>query len=223
MAERRNSEDHPDEPRSEDQPGETEDEDRPDEADDEDRPDEADDEDRPDEAEGEDSDEDGAGEESDSERITGTAPSGADISELEKFEPSEEAKRAEPSAEDAMGQDKRRQVFVHSYGPSAKRQIMFFVIVAVVLVVIIGGWLALVAAFDKPPTHFADQSPWSKTQTDPQLAAQQNAAQVAPSSPCGEPGNQYPPPPSSPCAPPKKTNGNQGANSSNVPGVSKGQ
>jgi hypothetical protein len=125
-----------------------------------------------------------------------------------------------------MGQDKRRQVVGHSYGPSKRGQLMFFVAVAAVLVVIVGGWLALVAAFDKPPTHFTDQAPWSTTSTNPQLAAQQNATPVAPSSPCGEPGNQYPVPPQSPCAPPSKANGNQGAtsgNPSNVAGVSKGQ
>jgi hypothetical protein len=200
MAERRNSEDRPDESGSEDRVDESGSEDRP--------------------------DEDGSGERSDSERITGTAPSGADISKLEKFEASEEAKQAEPSKVDAMGQDKRRQVVGHSYGPSARRQIMFFAAVAVVLAVIIGGWLALVAAFDKPPTNISNNAPWSTTPTNPQYAAQQNATPVAPSSPCGEPGNQYPIPPQSPCAPASKANVNQGANSgspSNVSGVSKGQ
>jgi hypothetical protein len=171
-------------------------------------------------------DENGGGERSDSERITGTAPSGADISKLEKFEASEEAKRHEPSKVDAMGQDKRREVVGRSYGPSARSQIMFFVALAVVLVVIVGGWFALVAAFDKPPTHISNNAPWSTTPTNPQYAAQQNATPVAPSSPCGEPGSQYPIPPQSPCAPSSKANGNQGANSgspSNVSGVSKGQ
>ena len=176
MAERRNSEDRPDESRSEGQP-----------------------------------DESGPGERSDSERITGTAPSGADISKLEKFEPSEEAKAHEPSDVDAMGQDKRRQVVGHSYGPSARRQIMFFVIVGAVIAVIVGGWLLLVAAFDKPPTHFKDSAPWSTTASSPALAAQQNAAPRDPSDPCGEPGNPYPVPPQSPCAPPSQANGSQGS------------
>src|SRR5436190_7145403 len=130
----------------------------------------------------------------------GTAPSAADIDKLEKFEPSEEAKQHEPSKVDAMGQDKRRQVVGQSYGPSKRSQIMFFVAVAVVLVVIVGGWLALVSAFDKPPEHFPDRAPWSTTSTNPQLAAQQDATPVAPSSPCGEPGNAYPIPAQSPCA-----------------------
>jgi len=45
------------------------------------------------------------------------APSADDIEQLERFEPSEEPKRREPSEVDAMGQDKRRQVVGHSYGP----------------------------------------------------------------------------------------------------------
>jgi hypothetical protein len=109
-----------------------------------------------------------------------------------------------------MGQDKRRQVVGHSYGPSKRSQIMFFVAVAAVLVVIVGGWLTLVALFDKPPTHFKDSAPWSTTPTSAQLAAEQNAKPVSPSNPCGEPGNQYPIPPQSPCAPPSKANAFQG-------------
>jgi hypothetical protein len=141
----------------------------------------------------------------------GAAPSAADITELEKFEPSEEAKRHEPSDVDAMGQDKRRQVVGHSYGPSRRSQIMFFVAVAAVAVVIVGGWLVLVGLFDKPPTHFKDSAPWSTTPATAQLAAEQSAKPVAPSSPCGEPGNVYPIPPQSPCAPPNKANAFQGS------------
>ena len=140
----------------------------------------------------------------------GTAPSAANIDELEKFEPSEEAKRHTPSDVDAMGQDKRRQVVGHSYGPSRKSQIMFFVAVAAVAVGIVGGWLVLVGLFDNPPTHFKDSAPWSKTAATAQLAAEQNAKPVSPGTPCGEPGNQYPIPPQSPCAPPSKANAYQG-------------
>src|SRR4051794_3384179 len=139
-----------------------------------------------------------------SETTRGTAPSAANIEDLEKFEPSEEAKRHQPSTVDAMGQDKRRQVVGHSYGPTRRSQIMFFVAVAAVAVVIVGGWLVLVGLFDKPPTHFKDSAPWSNTVTNAQLAAEQSAKPVSPLEPCGEPGNQYPVPPESPCAPPSK-------------------
>ena len=110
-----------------------------------------------------------------------------------------------------MGQDKRRQVVGHSYGPSRRSQIMFFVAVAAVAVVIVGGWLVLVGLFDKPPTHFRDTAPWSTNPANASLAAEQNAKPVAPTSPCGEPGNVYPIPPQSPCAPPNKANAFQGS------------
>ena len=127
-----------------------------------------------------------------------TAPSASDITGTERFEASEEAKRATPSDVDAMGQDKRRQIVGHTYGPSRRSQIMFFVAVAAVAELIVGGWLTLVSIFDKPPTHFKDTAPWSTTPTSPQLAAQQNA-------------------------PPSKANAKQGArsgNPSNVAGLS---
>jgi hypothetical protein len=153
-----------------------------------------------------------SGSESGSEKpVRGTAPSAANIQDLEKFEASEEAKRKEPSDVDARGMDKRRQVVGHSYGPSARRQIMFFVIVGAVIAVIAGGWLLLVAAFDKPPTHVKDTAPWSKQAANASLAAEQNAKPASPSTPCGEPGNPYPIPPQSPCAAPSAANGFQGS------------
>jgi hypothetical protein len=144
-------------------------------------------------------------------RIRGTAPSAAEITKLEKFEPSEEAKRHEASTVDAMGHDKRRQVVGHSYGPSKRSQITFFVAVATIAVVIVGGWIVLVNAFDNPPENFTDRAPWSTTAGDPELAAEQNAKPVSPLTPCGEPGNEYPIPPQSPCAPPSEANGLQGS------------
>jgi len=119
-------------------------------------------------------------------------------------------RRHEPSTVDAMGQDKRRQVVGQSYGPTAKRQVMFFLTVGAVIVVILGGWLLLVGLFDTPPTHFKDSAPWSTAATNPTLAAQQNAKPQDPADPCGEPGNPYPVPAQSPCAPPSKANGFQG-------------
>jgi hypothetical protein len=120
-----------------------------------------------------------------------------------------------PSSVDAMGQDKRRQVVGHSYGPSRRSQIMFFVLVAAVAVVIVGGWLVLVGLLDKPPTHFKDSAPWSTTPTSASLAAEQSAKPVSPLSPCGEPGSVYPIPPESPCAPPNKSNAFQGSSGGN--------
>jgi hypothetical protein len=144
-------------------------------------------------------------------RILGAAPSSPDIRKLQLLEPSDEAKAHEPSTVDAMGQDKRRQVVGHSYGPTRRTQLMFFVAVGVALVVVIGGWLSLVAIFDTPPTHFSDKAPWSTPAANAELAAQQDTKPVSPLTPCGEPGNQYPIPAESPCAPPSKANDFQGA------------
>ena len=143
-------------------------------------------------------------------RVRGTAPSAADISKLELMEPSEEAKQHKPSDVDAMGQDKRRPVVGHSYGPSRKTQLVFFVAVAAVLVIVVGGWLALVSAFDTPPENAADKAPWSKPAGDAQLTAEQHAKPTSPLSPCGEPGGEYPVPAQSPCAQPSQANGEQG-------------
>jgi hypothetical protein len=99
-----------------------------------------------------------------------------------------------------MGQDKRRQVVGHSYGPSRHSQIIFFVAVAAILVVVIGGYALAIAVFDQPPDSYPDKSPWSAAN------APQNPTR-SPSEPCGEPGNAYPPPADSPCVPPSKANG----------------
>ena len=156
----------------------------------------------------------GRSKESSSKRIRGTAPSAADISKLELMEPSEEAKQHTPSDVDAMGQDKRRPVVGHSYGPSRRSQVIFFFAVATVLVVVVGGWLALVSAFDKPPDSGSGNAPWSKPAGNSQLTAEQQAKPVSPASPCGEPGSEYPVPAQSPCAPPSASNDFQGSGTS---------
>jgi hypothetical protein len=132
------------------------------------------------------------GSEDDDEVKKGTAPSAADITKLEKFEPSEEAKRTEPSQEDAMGMDKRRQVVGGSHGPSRKSQILFFASVALILIVVVGGYALAIAAFDQPEKSYPDKAPWSQAG-----AAQYDTGE--PSDPCGEPGNPHPAEPGSPC------------------------
>ena len=87
----------------------------------------------------------GNGKTKDDHATRGTAPSAANIKDLEKFEASEEAKAHEPSDVDAMGQDKRREVIGQSYGPSKKRQLVFFGIVALVIAILLGGAYAAVA------------------------------------------------------------------------------
>jgi hypothetical protein len=130
----------------------------------------------------------------------GTAPSAPDIDKLEKMEASPEAQAATPSDVDAMGQDKRRPVVGHSYGPSRRSQVIFFVAVAAILVVVVGGWFAAVKAFDTTPEEFPDEAPWSAADTPQNVAAQSGYQPRSPDGPCGEPGNQFPQPENSPCA-----------------------
>lgn len=121
-------------------------------------------------------------------------------SEPEKS-PEPEERSAEPSGPsdlDAMGQDKRRQVIGHAYGPSRRSQIMFFVAVGAVLLVVVGGWFAAVAAFDQPADSYADKAPWSDPDTPQNRSADSSPA--SPLGPCGEPGNSYPVDPESPCS-----------------------
>lgn len=113
----------------------------------------------------------------------GTAPSAPDIEKLEKFEASEEAKQHEPSDVDAMGQDKRREVVGHSYGPSRRSQLMFFVAVGALALLIVGGSIAAVSAFDQPEDEYPDKAPWSEAD------GANNPSTRSPSGPCGEPGN----------------------------------
>jgi hypothetical protein len=125
---------------------------------------------------------------------SGTAPSSANLDKLERFEPSEEAKQHEPSDVDAMGQDKRRAVVGHSYGPTRRSQIIFFVLVGAVAVLLIGGSFAAIKAFDQPEDSYADKAPWA------QAGSENNAAPNSPSGPCGEPGNPPEAPAGSACA-----------------------
>jgi hypothetical protein len=101
-----------------------------------------------------------------------------------------------PSHVDAMGQDKRRQVVGHSYGPPRRSQVIFFATVAAIAVIVIGGWTLAVAAFDTAPESYPDEAPWS--------TSSQQIPTRSPSGPCGEPGNAYPPPADSPCAAPSR-------------------
>lgn len=131
----------------------------------------------------------------------GTAPSAPDLDRIETHTVDEE-KVAQASDVDAMGQDKRRQVIGHTYGPTKRRQVLFFLVVAAVIAVLVGGALAAVAAFDQPPDSYPDEAPWSEADTN-QIPPND------PAGPCGEPGNAYPFPADSPCA--------RGTNSENEP------
>jgi hypothetical protein len=128
----------------------------------------------------------------------GTAPSAGNLDELEKMEPSEEAKRAQPSDVDAMGKDKRRQVIGNVGGPSRRSQFLFFGSVAAIAILLIGGWFLAVSILDQPKDEYPDKAPWSSPD-----APQNSSAKFtprSPSGPCGEPGSPTPAPKGSPCA-----------------------
>jgi hypothetical protein len=101
-----------------------------------------------------------------------------------------------------MGQDKRRAVVGHSYGPSRKSQVVFFGVIGAIFIVLIGGSLLAVAAFDQAPDSYPDEAPWAEADAE-QIPTRD------PSGPCGEPGNAYPFPSDSACA--------NGTNSENEP------
>jgi hypothetical protein len=66
------------------------------------------------------------------------------------------------SDKDAMGQDKRREVVGHSYGPSKARQLIYYgLFVAFLVALYIGGKIA-VDELDKAPANNPAKAPWSK-------------------------------------------------------------
>lgn len=75
------------------------------------------------------------------------------------------------STVDAMGQDKKRQVVGHSYGPSRSRQLLYYgIFVAFVIALYIGGSIA-VDELDAPPANNPDEAPWSQPDS-PQIPPQ---------------------------------------------------
>src|SRR5438477_2490301 len=79
-----------------------------------------------------------------------TAPSLGPNTVIEREPVEERLARHEQSDVDAMGNDQRRSVVGHSYGPSKTRQLLLYgIFLAVVAVLVIGGKL-LVDALDTP-------------------------------------------------------------------------
>jgi hypothetical protein len=80
-----------------------------------------------------------------------------------KREPVEERlARHDQSSVDAMGQDKRRQVVGHSYGPSFGRQALLYLVFLLVVAAIAVGAKLLIDKYDQPPKHFAAEAPWAQ-------------------------------------------------------------
>ena len=73
---------------------------------------------------------------------------------------------------DAMGQDKRRSVIGHAYGPSKARQIAYYVAFIAFIAALYFGAKFAVDELDQPPARNADKAPWSQPDA-PQRAPQQ--------------------------------------------------
>jgi hypothetical protein len=61
-----------------------------------------------------------------------------------------------------MGQDKRRQVVGHSYGPSKQRQLAYYGIFLAFVVAAYFAFQFAVDQLDKAPSESPDKAPWSK-------------------------------------------------------------
>jgi hypothetical protein len=97
------------------------------------------------------------------ENISGTtAPSIGPGTVVEREPVEERLARRDQSTVDAMGQNKRRQVVGHSYGPSLARQALLYMIFVAVVVAIAIGVKLLVDKYDQPPAHFANEAPWAQ-------------------------------------------------------------
>ena len=96
-----------------------------------------------------------------------TAPSIGPNTTFEKDDPEERLARHEQSDVDAMGLDKRREVIGGNYSASFGRQVMIYAIVAVGVIGAGIGLKALADHLDQPPSHVADQAPWTGTNKKP--------------------------------------------------------
>lgn len=90
-----------------------------------------------------------------------TAPSIGPNTMVEHEAPESRLARGEQSQVDAMGQDKRRSVMGHSYGPSLGRQAMAYgTFFAVVIALVIGASIAI-KELDKPDPSRINTAPWA--------------------------------------------------------------
>jgi hypothetical protein len=67
-----------------------------------------------------------------------------------------------PSDQDAMGQDKRRQIVGQVYGPTRARIVTRFVIFFAAVVLLLVGAKIAVDELDQPPDKISKQAPWAQ-------------------------------------------------------------
>jgi hypothetical protein len=95
--------------------------------------------------------------------VPGQEPgTGATVGGMEAATSPGDGDRHVGSATDAMGQDKRREVVGHSYGPSKARQLVYYgIAIAVIVLLYIGAKIA-VDELDKAPANDPAKAPWSQ-------------------------------------------------------------
>ncbi|MBA2240249.1 MAG: hypothetical protein H0W09_03245 [Solirubrobacterales bacterium] len=114
----------------------------------------------------------GSSDSSDADDQAVTAPSVGPNTEFNHEMPEERLARHEQSTEDAMGNDKRREVVGGSYGAGKRRQLVLYgAFLAVVVALVIGARFAI-SEFDKPrESRNADTAPWAELPKNKQVPA----------------------------------------------------
>ncbi len=93
-----------------------------------------------------------------------TAPSIGPNTVIEHEPPEERLDFDKISDEDAMGNDKRREVVGKRYSASPARQLVTYALFIVVVVALFIGGKALATKLDEPPKTVQAQAPWTGTE-----------------------------------------------------------
>ena len=91
-----------------------------------------------------------------------TAPSIGPDTVIERQPPEERLDFDKISNQDAMGDDKRREVVGKSYGPSRTRVFGTFAAFIAIVAAVSVGFYFLAKELDQPPAENPDEAPWSQ-------------------------------------------------------------
>jgi hypothetical protein len=90
------------------------------------------------------------------------APSLGPNTKIVREPPEERLARHDQSDVDAMGQDKRREVVGHSYGPSLGKQASLYGLFIAVTAAVVIGFVLLANQLDKPQETVEATAPWAQ-------------------------------------------------------------
>lgn len=96
-----------------------------------------------------------------------TGPSIGPHTKIDHIPPEERLAGHEFSQVDAMGQEKRRGVVGHSYGPSLARQATLYGAFLVIVVALAFGFKLLADELDQPPETVKAEAPWKDSTVEP--------------------------------------------------------